>query len=71
MRPVLVGAVIGLGAMFWLSRLMTSLLFGIQPSDPVTYSAVILALMAAAIFACYFPARAVLRVDPVVALRVE
>jgi predicted permease len=71
MRPVFAGAVIGLVAMYWLSRLMTSLLFGVEPSDPITYAAVILSLMAAAVFACYFPARAVLRVDPVVALRVE
>ena len=65
MRPVLVGAVIGLLAMYWLSRLMTSLLFGVEPGDPMTYGMVFAALMAAAVLACYFPARAVLRVDPV------
>jgi putative ABC transport system permease protein len=71
MRPVIAGIVIGLIAMYWLSRLMTTLLFGIEPGDPLTYAAVVGALLVAAVLACYFPARAVLRVDPVVALRTE
>ena len=71
MRPVIAGVIIGLIAMYWLSRLMTTLLFGIEPGDPLTYAAVVGALLVAAVLACYFPARAVLRVDPVVALRTE
>lgn len=71
MRPVIAGVVVGLAATYWLSQLMTSLLFGVEPSDPLTYAVVIGALMVAGILACYFPARAVLRVDPVVALRTE
>jgi len=71
MRPVVVGLVIGLGAALWLSRLMTSLLFEITPSDPMTYVAVSAALALTGLVACYLPARQVLRVDPVVALRTE
>ncbi len=71
MIPVLTGAAIGLAATYWLSRLMTSLLFGVEAGDPVTYAAVGGALLFAAVLACYLPARAVLRVDPVVALRTE
>jgi putative ABC transport system permease protein len=71
MRPVLIGMVIGLGLSFWLSRFMTSLLFQVTASDLTTYVVVTLALAAIAIVACYVPARQVLRVDPVVALRNE
>ena len=71
MIPVLAGAAIGLGATYWVSKLMTSLLFGIEPGDPLTYAAVSGAVLIAAVLACYLPARAVLRVDPVVALRTE
>jgi len=71
MVPVLIGAAIGLLSMYWLSQLMASLLFGVERGDPMTYGIVLTALTAAAILACYLPARAVLRVDPVVALRTE
>ena len=71
LRPVVIGAVIGLALALWLSRLMTSLLFGIQPTDVMTYVTVSAALLATAIVACYLPARKVLRVDPVVALRTD
>ena len=63
--------IIGLGLSFWLSRFMTSLLFQVTSSDVSTYAAVTLALAATAILSCYIPARQVLRVDPVVALRNE
>jgi putative ABC transport system permease protein len=69
LRPVLAGAAIGLGLSFWLSRLMATLLFGIEPTDVTTYVVVSLALIVTAILASYLPARQVLRVDPVVALR--
>ena len=71
MRPVVAGAVVGLVALYWLAQLMTSLLFGVEPGDPVTYAAVVGALMCAAVLACYVPARAVLGVDPVIALRTD
>ncbi|HYN10435.1 MAG TPA: ABC transporter permease [Vicinamibacterales bacterium] len=71
LRPVLVGIAIGLGLSFWLSGFMTSLLFGVTASDAGTYVAVTLALVVTAVLSCYIPARQVLRVDPVIALRAE
>jgi ABC-type antimicrobial peptide transport system permease subunit len=65
------GAVIGLIAAAGLSRLMSSLLFGVSPLDPVTYIAVPCVLVTAAILASYLPARRVAAVDPVEALKVE
>ena len=71
MRPVLIGMAIGLGLSFWLSRFMTSLLFQVTANDLTTYLFVTLSLAVTAIISCYVPARQVLRVDPVVALRNE
>jgi putative ABC transport system permease protein len=62
---------IGLGLSFWLSGFMTSLLFGVTANDAGTYVAVTLALVVTAVLSCYIPARQVLRVDPVIALRAE
>ncbi len=64
-----VGAVGGVGAALWLTRVMESLLFSVSRTDPVTFVAVPLALIAVALLACYIPARRAMRVDPVVALR--
>jgi predicted permease len=66
-----VGTVVGLGAAAALMRLMRSLLFGISPLDPVTFTAVPVALAAAAALASYLPARRTTAVDPVEALRAE
>jgi putative ABC transport system permease protein len=71
MRPVLVGMVIGLAATLWLSQFMASLLFGIQQVDLLTYVAASVTLTSTAALACYVPARRVLGVDPVAALRTE
>ena len=71
MYPVAVGIVAGAAAAFWLSGLMTSLLFEIRPDDPATYGTVIALLIVVASLACYLPARRVLRVDPTTALRAE
>lgn len=65
------GAAVGLLAAAALSRLMSSLLFGINPADPLTYAAVAAGLLAATAFASYLPARRVTRVDPADALRAE
>ncbi len=70
-RPALVGIVLGLLGAFLLSRLLSSLLFGIAPSDPGTYVGVTILLAAAALLSCYLPARRALRIDPVTALREE
>ncbi len=65
------GAVIGLGGALALSRLTASLLFGISPTDPVTFVGVVLVLGAVAAPACLIPARRAARVDPIIALRAE
>jgi putative ABC transport system permease protein len=71
MRPVLLGIVLGAIGAFWLSRYMMALLFGIEPSDLLTYFAVATLLLATALLACYFPGRRAMRIDPAVALRTE
>ncbi len=66
-----VGTAVGLGAAAALMRLMRTLLFGISPLDPITFTAVPVALVAAAALASYLPARRTAAVDPVEALRAE
>ena len=66
-----VGTAIGLGAAAALMRLMRTLLFGISPLDPVTFTAVPVALVVAAALASYLPARRTAAVDPVDSLRAE
>jgi len=65
------GVVIGLGAAAGLTRMMKSLLFGITPLDPLTYAAVPVVLVVAAVLASYLPARRAAAVDPVEALKAE
>ena len=66
-----IGAVGGVGAALWLTRVMQSLLFSVSRTDPVTFAAVPVTLVAVAVLACYIPARRAMRVDPVIALRAE
>ncbi|MBK5299426.1 MAG: ABC transporter permease [Vicinamibacteria bacterium] len=65
------GLVIGLGAAFALGRFMESLLFGVGATDPLTFTAIPLALALVALMACYVPARRAARIDPTVSLRSE
>ena len=71
MLLVLLGAVLGVAGAFGLTRLMQSLLFGVSPTDPVTFVLVPLLLAAVGLVACYLPARRATKVDPLVALRYE
>ena len=66
-----IGAVLGLAAAAGLTRLMSSLLFGVKALDPLTYAGVATILIAAAALASYFPARRATAVDPIDALRAE
>lgn len=65
----LIGIAIGLAASLALMRLMSSLLFGVSPTDPATFSVISLLLLFIASLACYIPARRATKVDPMVALR--
>jgi putative ABC transport system permease protein len=71
MRPVAVGAAIGLAGAAVITTLMRSLLFGIAPVDPAAYGAATAALMVIAVAACAAPALRATRVDPLTALRDE
>jgi len=65
------GIVLGIGVALALTRVMSALLFGVGPMDPITYAAVSGALAAVALLATYLPARRASRVDPIVALRAD
>ena len=71
LKLVLVGVAIGLGASLALTRVMTSLLFGVSASDPATLAVISLVLISVAVLASYIPARRATKVDPLIALRYE
>jgi len=70
-KLALVGVAIGVCAALGLTRLMTNVLFGVTPHDPMTFVAVAVLLIVVASLACYIPARRATLVDPIVALRYE
>lgn len=70
-RMTLIGVVAGGAAAFTLTRLMSSMLFGVKPTDPLTFGVVALLLCGIALLACYIPARRAASVDPMQALRSE
>ena len=69
--PVIVGVVTGLATALALTPLLSGLLYGVRPSDPLTYAAISLVLGAVGVFACYIPARSATKVDPMIVLRSE
>jgi len=71
MSLALIGAAIGLAGAFAITRVMSSLLFGVAPTDRATFIVVALVLLAVAFLACFIPARRATKVDPLVALRYE
>ena len=71
MRITLIGVAIGLAAAFCLTCLITTIIYGVGATDPITFATVAILLSAIALFACYIPARRAMRVDPMIALRHE
>jgi predicted permease len=67
----LIGVVVGIIAALGVTRLISSMIYGVTPYDPLTFTMVAIVLVAVALLACYIPARRAMKVDPMVALRYE
>jgi putative ABC transport system permease protein len=71
MRQAAIGLVLGLAAAFGVTRVLSTILVGVSPTDPLTFGIVAVLLLASAVLGCTIPARRAMRVDPAVALRHE
>jgi predicted permease len=71
LRSVALGLVIGTVAALFLTRMMTSVLFEVPPTDPLTFVAVVVALLVVAVAACLLPARRATTINPIIALRAQ
>jgi predicted permease len=71
LRPVIGGLLVGLCVSFAVTPLMQTLLFGVEPSDPLTFVAISVFLLSVGLLACYLPALRATRIEPIIALRYE
>lgn len=71
MKLALIGVAIGLLLAFALTRLMATMLFGVEPTDVPTFAAISILLISVAVLACYLPGRRATKVEPTISLRYE